>query len=89
MTDLRRTAQLIDDLHVLGVLEKSDSICWSNTDDLGIVISIQLNPKELTGYIEGRLHTIRKEIQEEFPEENLYFLPDIENAIICKLCKKE
>ncbi len=89
MTDLRRTAQLIDDLHMLGVLEKSDSICWSNTDDLGIVISIQLNPKELTGYIEGRLHTIRKEIQEEFSEKNLYFLPDIENAIICNLCKKE
>jgi len=89
MTDLRRTAQMIDDLHMLGVLEKSDSIGWSNTDKCGIIISINLQPEKLDGSIDLRIQTIQKAIQEEFSEKNPYFLPDTKGSIICSLGKKE
>lgn len=93
MTDLRRIAQMVEDLQTLQVIKENDVIDFRMLNSKSISLSIRLasitpenDPHSFTRTV--RTQTIKKAIKNEFAEKEIKF-DDAEEDIYCRLLLKK
>lgn len=90
MTDLRRAAQMVEDLQLLQVLEEEDDIQFQLLENGNLFLTIDLNFQKFTRFSgRERVETIKRSIREEFSEKVPIILSGIDDGIICTLASKE